>query len=71
MYNLKHYINEFSDQVTVVRYNELNVEDLINYEKILLSPDHGGKKMEANGRSGIRFESCDAFESYTYEGEEK
>lgn len=43
--------------------------DLI--QKILLSPDLGGKKMKANGRSGNRFESCDAFDSYTYEGEEK
>ncbi|MBT7524577.1 MAG: hypothetical protein HN653_02765, partial [Candidatus Marinimicrobia bacterium] len=43
--------------------------DLI--QKILLSPDLGGKKMKANGRSGNRFESCNAFDSYTYEGEEK
>jgi len=27
--------------------------------------------MKANRKSGNRFESCDAFESYTYEGEEK
>ena len=40
-YNLKHYIHEFSDQVTVVRCNELNVDDIKYYDKILLSPGPG------------------------------
>ena len=43
--------------------------DLI--QKILKSPDNGGKKMKAKGRSGNRFNSCVAFESYIFEGEEK
>ncbi|MEA1882418.1 MAG: amidohydrolase family protein [Candidatus Marinimicrobia bacterium] len=42
--------------------------DLI--QKILQAPDNGGKKMKAEGRRGNRFQSCDAFESYTFEGEE-
>ena len=40
-------------------------------QKILLSTENGGEKMKANGRSGNRFESCDAFESYTYKGEKE
>ena len=39
-------------------------------QKILKAPDNGGKKMKAQGRRGNRFHSCDAFESYTFEGEE-
>lgn len=42
--------------------------DLI--QKILKAPNNGGKKMKAKGRRGNRFHSCDAFESYTFEGEE-
>ncbi|MGY8780218.1 MAG: amidohydrolase family protein [Fidelibacterota bacterium] len=41
--------------------------DLI--QKILQAPDNGGKKIKPNGKSGNRFHSCDAFESYTFEGE--
>ena len=43
--------------------------DLI--QKILKTPDNGGKKMKARGRSGNRFSSCVAFESYIFEGEQK
>ena len=64
----KQYFSLEQDKFLRQRDSKIR-NDLI--QKILLSPDHGGKKMEANGRSGIRFESCDAFESYTYEGEEK
>ncbi len=39
-------------------------------QKILQAPDNGGKKMKPKGRRGNRFHSCDAFESYTFEGEE-
>lgn len=40
-YNLKHYIDSFSDDVDVVRSNKLQLNDVVNYDKILFSPGPG------------------------------
>jgi N-acetylglucosamine-6-phosphate deacetylase len=64
----KQYFSIEQDKFLRERDSKIR-NDLI--QKILLSPEHGGKKMKANGRSGNRFESCDAFNSYTFEGEER
>ena len=40
-YNLKHYINQFCDDVDVVRYNKLQIRDVGEYDKILFSPGPG------------------------------
>ena len=32
-YNLKHYINQFCDDVDVVRYNKLQIGDVGEYDK--------------------------------------
>ena len=40
-YNLKHYINQFCDEVEVVRYNKLQIGDVGKYDKILFSPGPG------------------------------
>ena len=40
-YNLKHYIHQFSDDITIVRYNELDLDDVKCFDKILLSPGPG------------------------------
>jgi len=40
-YNLKHYINVYTDYVDVVRYDKLILNDVENYDKILLSPGPG------------------------------
>ena len=64
----KQYFSIEQDKFLRERDSKIR-NDLI--QKILLSPEHGGEKMKANGRSGNRFDSCDAFESYTYEGQEK
>jgi anthranilate synthase component 2 len=40
-YNLKHYINKFSDLVDVVRHNNLDIDNVGDYDKILFSPGPG------------------------------
>ena len=40
-YNLKHYINIYTDYVDVVRSDKLILNDIENYDKILLSPGPG------------------------------
>ena len=40
-YNLKHYINQFTDDIDVVRGNEINIDELKDYDKIILSPGPG------------------------------
>ena len=64
----KQYFSIEQDKFLRERDSKIR-NDLI--QKILLSPDHGGEEMKANGKSGNRFDSCDAFESYTYEGQAK
>lgn len=41
VYNLVHYLEELDCKVTVRRNNELALEDVENYDKILLSPGPG------------------------------
>tara|TARA_B100000214_G_scaffold115562_1_gene81607 strand:+ start:7367 stop:7930 length:564 start_codon:yes stop_codon:yes gene_type:complete len=40
-YNLKHYIKQFTDNVDVLRYNNLFLDDVQIYDKILFSPGPG------------------------------
>ncbi len=40
-YNLKHYIIQFANDVNVVRYNKLFLDDVQVYDKILFSPGPG------------------------------
>lgn len=40
-YNLKHYLNQFTDDVDVVRGNKINLDELEGYDKIILSPGPG------------------------------
>ena len=40
-YNLKHYIDQFCDDVDVVRCNKLKIEGVRGYDKILFSPGPG------------------------------
>lgn len=40
-YNLKHYVNYFCDYVDVVRCDNLNLDNVSEYDKILLSPGPG------------------------------
>ena len=63
----KQYFSLEQDQYYRKRDSKIR-NDLI--QKILQAADNGGKKMKPNGKSGNRFHSCDAFESYTFEGEE-
>ncbi|MBT3676913.1 MAG: amidohydrolase family protein [Candidatus Marinimicrobia bacterium] len=63
----KQYFSLEQDQYYRKRDSKVR-NDLI--QKILKAADNGGKKMKAKGRRGNRFHSCDAFESYTFEGEE-
>ncbi len=41
MYNLVHYLEELDCEVTVRRNNELDLEEIEKYDKILLSPGPG------------------------------
>lgn len=41
VYNLVHYLEEFGCSVTVKRNDEINLEEVENYDKILLSPGPG------------------------------
>ena len=41
VYNLVHYLEELDCRVTVKRNNELDLEEVGNYDKILLSPGPG------------------------------
>ena len=40
-YNLKHYVEQFSNHVIVLRSNEIDVLNLNEYDKIILSPGPG------------------------------
>ena len=40
-YNLVHYLEDLNCQVTVVRNDQLILEDIENFDKILLSPGPG------------------------------
>lgn len=40
-YNLVHYLEGFNVEVDVLKNNEFEIEDLANYDKILLSPGPG------------------------------
>lgn len=40
-YNLVHYLEELDCTVTVLRNNEVDLEEIENYDKILLSPGPG------------------------------
>ena len=40
-YNLKHYVDIFCDNVDVLRYDKINVNDVEFYDKILFSPGPG------------------------------
>jgi len=40
-YNLKHYLNHFCNNVDVIRFNHVKVNDIIKYDKILFSPGPG------------------------------
>jgi len=41
VYNLVHYLEEMNCDVTVVRNDQFMIEELTNYDKILLSPGPG------------------------------
>lgn len=40
-YNLVHYLEEFNDDVTVFRNDEFDIDEIKNFDKILLSPGPG------------------------------
>tara|TARA_B100000780_G_scaffold3412_1_gene2814 strand:+ start:6763 stop:7326 length:564 start_codon:yes stop_codon:yes gene_type:complete len=40
-YNLVHYLKEFKAEVKVCRNDKFNLDDLLSYDKILLSPGPG------------------------------
>ena len=40
-YNLKHYVNQFTDDIDVVRGDKVNIDTIVDYEKIILSPGPG------------------------------
>ena len=40
-YNLEHYVRHFVDDVDVIRFNRVELEDVGLYEKILFSPGPG------------------------------
>ena len=40
-YNLKHYINQFTNDVDVVRGSKINLDEVKSYDKIILSPGPG------------------------------
>jgi anthranilate synthase component 2 len=41
VYNLVHYLEEFDAEVTVKRNDEIDLDEVKNYDKILLSPGPG------------------------------
>ena len=41
VYNLVHYLEELDCEVTVIRNDQLELEDVEKYDKILLSPGPG------------------------------
>ncbi|MGB8703937.1 MAG: aminodeoxychorismate/anthranilate synthase component II, partial [Gillisia sp.] len=41
VYNLVHYLEELDCDVTVKRNNQITLEEIVNFEKILLSPGPG------------------------------
>lgn len=41
VYNLVHYLEELDCEVTVIRNNEVDLDMIANYDKILLSPGPG------------------------------
>ena len=40
-YNLVHICEQFADNIHVIRYNKVNVDKLVIYDKIILSPGPG------------------------------
>ena len=40
-YNLQHYICEFIDNIDVIRFGKLKLDDVSSYDKILFSPGPG------------------------------
>ncbi len=40
-YNLAHYLEPLCDQVDVIRDNEIQIDNVSNYDKIILSPGPG------------------------------
>lgn len=40
-YNLKHYVNQFCAHVNVIRCNQLSLNQVASYDKILFSPGPG------------------------------
>jgi anthranilate synthase component 2 len=40
-YNLKHYLNQFSDEIDVVRGEKIELDDIVSYDKIVFSPGPG------------------------------
>jgi len=40
-YNIAHYVEQFANECVVVKIDELNIDDIENYDKIILSPGPG------------------------------
>ena len=40
-YNLRHYVNQFTDDIDVLREDNIKLNDINNYDKIILSPGPG------------------------------
>lgn len=40
-YNIEHYAKRFCDNVVVLRNNEINLEEVANYDSIIISPGPG------------------------------
>jgi len=47
-YNLKHYIDPLCDSVHVIRDDQLDLNELLSYDKIILSPGPGLPKQTNN-----------------------
>ncbi len=40
-FNLVHYLEKYCDEVRVVRNDEVNIDDIYKYDRILISPGPG------------------------------
>ena len=40
-YNLKHYVSQFTTDISVIRGDEINLDEIDKYDKIILSPGPG------------------------------
>ena len=40
-YNLKHYLNQFLDDIDVVRGEKIKLDNIVSYDKIIFSPGPG------------------------------